>query len=73
MKGIIERVNEWLSVPLKIVKLVINEIKALIALLIVGWPNTLFGYKMRGRYWRKMTGVKNILVGDVLISGTVTR
>lgn len=63
MKSIIERVNEWFSVPLKIVKLVMNEIKALIALLIVGWPNTPLGYKMRGMYWRKMTGVRNILVG----------
>lgn len=58
-----ERVSGLFVFLIEIIKLIINEVAALIALFIVSWPNTYLGYKMREVYWRKKAGVKNILVG----------
>lgn len=57
------RMKNWLMLPIKATKFIFNEVGALIVLLIVGWPSTSLGYRMRRAYWRSKTGVKNILVG----------
>jgi len=49
--------------PIKATQLIFREVGALIASLIISWPSTSLGYRMRRAYWRNKTGVKNILVG----------
>lgn len=55
--------KNWLRLSIKATKFVWNEVSAMVVLLIVGWPSTSLGYRMRRAYWRSKTGVKDILVG----------
>ena len=63
MKTINKHIYGWLTFPIRVAKLIINEVSALLIFLIVMWPNTSLGIRMRRMYWRRKTGVKNIVVG----------
>lgn len=50
----------WLR---KISKTVSNEVRLFAAAIVVLWPNTPIGAKMRKMYWSRKTGVAQIVVG----------
>lgn len=58
-----KHIGRWLYIPVKATKLILDEVKALAIFVVVVWPNTSLGIRMRRMYWRRKTGVKNINVG----------
>lgn len=63
METLSNNLKRWLMIPIKATKIIFNEVSALIVSLIICWPSTSLGYRIRRAYWRRKTGVKNILVG----------
>ena len=52
-----------LSPLIRVAKLLMNEIEAILIFLIIKWPESPLGFRMRRMYWRRKTGVKNLAVG----------
>ncbi len=56
------RLVRILTLPVRLIALVWTELCGLGALLITAWPSTPLGYLARAAYWRRKTGVRNIIV-----------
>jgi acetyltransferase-like isoleucine patch superfamily enzyme len=63
LKAVARQVYEWISAPIRGVKSIVYEIRAVTVFLIIEWPNTPFGNWARKKYWKRKTGVPNIFVG----------
>ncbi len=56
------RLGHWVALPIRLVRGVVTEVRGLAEFAIIMWPSTPLGYLMRGAYWHRMTGAKDILV-----------
>ncbi len=55
-------IGSWVLAPVRLVRLLIAELRGLVAFLIIMWPSTPLGYLARRRYWRRKTGASDILM-----------
>ena len=51
-----------LALPGRLLRVLREEVRGWLALVIVTWPNTSIGYVLRRAYWRHQTGANDILV-----------
>lgn len=52
----------WWMLPVKAAKVLLDEARELFVFFIIKWPSTSLGFRARRMYWRRKTGVKNIVV-----------
>lgn len=55
-------IGRWHQLPMRLVRLIAAEIAGLAQFLIIYWPSTPLGYLVRRMYWRRQTGVHDILM-----------